>query len=480
MTIEARMADGRILEFPDGTDSQVVQATVKKLFAEKAVQESKLTTDAAATSIEERAMKIYEIEALDGNKYRIQAPDGATKEEAYQALLEQHPEAGIPAKQVGMSMESVALLITSAVVGFGIAFFIERKVTKTLQTKAQKVWLSIAGTVIGLGLMGLLNEFIVIPYSGSTTNFQNVFKYIFFNILVFPVLIGLVIWWLKVKATSVSTDVVTTPPKVDSSLLKTEVTERDAQPAEDLYAKALYELEGGKRIDGVWAKCFAEADGVESVAKAQYIRIRVTQLQLLIDQSIRQKQESEKINVELDQASKSNLSPDTSDINLFKYVVVGLALTLLTVFGTLYGSGFFQDNKKKEQVKALQQLEEFEKQAAAVPKFKGSPTQYEKNYFQLEKELMTNITGSKKVMVVQLAVMTHYDTRVFDNIKKHEFALRSAMLDIMRQSTEAEASKPEFRKEMAVKFKDVMNAMLEEYEDFGGIEEVMYTSFELR
>jgi len=80
-------------------------------------------------------------------------------------------------------------------------------------------------------------------------------------------------------------------------------------------------------------------------------------------------------------------------------------------------------------------------------------------------------------MVVQLAVMTHYDTRVFDNIKKHEFALRSAMLDIMRQSTEAEVGKPDFRKELAVKLKDVMNAMLEEYEDFGGIEEVMFTSF---
>ena len=78
---------------------------------------------------------------------------------------------------------------------------------------------------------------------------------------------------------------VTTPPKVDSSLLKTEVTERDAQPAEDLYAKALYELEGGKRIDGLWAKCFADANGVENVAKAQYIKIRVSQLQLTINQA---------------------------------------------------------------------------------------------------------------------------------------------------------------------------------------------------
>ena len=66
---------------------------------------------------------------------------------------------------------------------------------------------------------------------------------------------------------------------------------------------------------------------------------------------------------------------------------------------------------------------------------------------------------------------------MFDNIKKHEFALRSAMLDIMRQSTEAEVNKPDFRKELAVKLKDVMNSMLEEYEDFGGIEEVMFTSF---
>jgi flagellar FliL protein len=80
-------------------------------------------------------------------------------------------------------------------------------------------------------------------------------------------------------------------------------------------------------------------------------------------------------------------------------------------------------------------------------------------------------------MVVQMAVMTHYDTRVFDNIKKHEFALRSAMLDVMRQTTEAETTKPEFRKELALRLKDVMNAMLEEYEDFGGIEEVMFTSF---
>jgi len=170
-------------------------------------------------------------------------------------------------------------------------------------------------------------------------------------------------------------------------------------------------------------------------------------------------------------------------ILLIAGIAVGAIVLLVGVaFGTLYMSGYYE---KKAELAAMDKLEELEAAAtkakdeapAKLKKEAPEATRFEKNYFQIEKELMTNITGSKKVMVVQLAVMTHYDTRVFDNIKKHEFALRSAMLDIMRQSTEAEVSKPDFRKELAVKLKDIMNSMLEEYEDFGGIEEVMFTSF---
>jgi flagellar FliL protein len=168
-------------------------------------------------------------------------------------------------------------------------------------------------------------------------------------------------------------------------------------------------------------------------------------------------------------------------------LIIGIAVLAIVVmvgvaFGTLYFSGYYE---KKAELAAMDKLEELEAAAtkakdeapSKLKKEAPEATRFEKNYFQIEKELMTNITGSKKVMVVQLAVMTHYDTRVFDNIKKHEFALRSAMLDIMRQSTEAEVNKPDFRKELALKLKDVMNSMLEEYEDFGGIEEVMFTSF---
>jgi len=67
--------------------------------------------------------------------------------------------------------------------------------------------------------------------------------------------------------------------------------------------------------------------------------------------------------------------------------------------------------------------------------------------------------------------------RVFDNVKKHEFALRSVMMDVMRQTVDADLSKPDFRKELAVRLRDAMNSLLEKYEDFGGIEDVYFTSF---
>jgi len=170
---------------------------------------------------------------------------------------------------------------------------------------------------------------------------------------------------------------------------------------------------------------------------------------------------------------------------ILKIILIVLGAIVLMVgvaFGTLFFSGYFE---KKAELAAQDKLEELEAAASKakveapskIKKEAPEATRFEKNYLQLEKELMTNITGSKKVMVVQVALMTHYYTRVFDNVKKHEFALRSAMLDVMRQTTEAEVSKPDFRKELAVKLKEVANELLEKFEDFGGIEDIFFTSF---
>jgi flagellar FliL protein len=102
---------------------------------------------------------------------------------------------------------------------------------------------------------------------------------------------------------------------------------------------------------------------------------------------------------------------------------------------------------------------------------------FQQSYMELERPLLANVTGSRKVMQVRLAIMTHYDERVFNNVKKHEFAIRSAVLDVMRQATEADIVKSTFRVELAERIRLTMNALLEKYEDFGGIEEIHFTEF---
>jgi flagellar FliL protein len=172
-------------------------------------------------------------------------------------------------------------------------------------------------------------------------------------------------------------------------------------------------------------------------------------------------------------------------ILLILVIVLSVIVLIMSVmFGTLYFSGFFEH---KSEAAAHEKVDELEKEADAARnatpegpskvKKEAESTRFENTYLEIDKEFMTNITNSKKIMVVKVAVMTHYDSRVFDNVKKHEFAIRSAVLDVMRQSTEADVAKADFRSELAAKIKVVMNDMLMKYEDFGGIEDVFFTSF---
>jgi len=99
------------------------------------------------------------------------------------------------------------------------------------------------------------------------------------------------------------------------------------------------------------------------------------------------------------------------------------------------------------------------------------------NYYSLEKPMLSNLSGTRKVMQVTLTIMTHYDERVIKNVKTHELALRAGILDLMRTKTEADLKDPDFRKQLAEEVRVVINSLLEKYEGFGGIEEVMFSEF---
>ena len=166
--------------------------------------------------------------------------------------------------------------------------------------------------------------------------------------------------------------------------------------------------------------------------------------------------------------------------------VVGLIVLIVgIVLGTLFFTGYFNPKPPVDPEAAAEADGHGgghgDKKGDGKPskKAKDSPelTRFEYTYMQIEREFLVNVSGSKKVMSVQIAVMTHYDERVFENVKKHDFAIRSAVMDVMRMTTDADLVKPDFRKELAVKIRDAINTLLEKYEDFGGIEEIHFTNF---
>ena len=133
----------------------------------------------------------------------------------------------------------------------------------------------------------------------------------------------------------------------------------------------------------------------------------------------------------------------------------------------------------KEAAAALEQLE---LKVAALEKetldsAAQEKTRLKNTFMEIERPLVANIVNSRKVMQVRVAIMTHGANRDVQIIEKHEFATRSALLDVMRRVDEATLSEANFRLDLAERMKKAINTTLENYEDFGGVDEVLFTEF---
>lgn len=178
---------------------------------------------------------------------------------------------------------------------------------------------------------------------------------------------------------------------------------------------------------------------------------------------------------------------------LLRYLLLGTAALIIvavTVLATMFfvSAGPFASDSGSQIEDTIQQLElDAEEARARAEELARGPakdtletpelTRFENTYKEMERPLVANIVNSRKVMQVKVAIMTHYDDRVVANIEKHDFAIRSEILDVMRTVDEAKLSEDSFRKELAEKLKMAINSVLEKYEDFGGVEEVLFTEF---
>ena len=85
-----------------------------------------------------------------------------------------------------------------------------------------------------------------------------------------------------------------------------------------------------------------------------------------------------------------------------------------------------------------------------------------------------------RVLQLGIGVSTQYDDTVMMNVESHQLALRSVILGVISNFSEEDVKGSAGREMLAVSIRDAINGKLEALENFGGIEEVHFTSFVLQ
>ena len=105
----------------------------------------------------------------------------------------------------------------------------------------------------------------------------------------------------------------------------------------------------------------------------------------------------------------------------------------------------------------------------------GSP--YKTTYFTFPEEFTSNLRASDALIQVSLACSTHRDGRVIMWLKKHELAVRSAMLAVLADTPEEDVNTIPGKAKLQQRLAAAINKVLVEEEGFGGIDNVYFKSF---
>jgi len=105
----------------------------------------------------------------------------------------------------------------------------------------------------------------------------------------------------------------------------------------------------------------------------------------------------------------------------------------------------------------------------------GSP--WRTSYYNFSDEFTSNLRDSTSLIQVSLACSTQRDGRVLMWLKKHELAVRSAMLAVLADTPEAEVNSIAGKEQLQRRLAAAINRVLIDKEGFGGVDNVYFKSF---
>jgi len=107
----------------------------------------------------------------------------------------------------------------------------------------------------------------------------------------------------------------------------------------------------------------------------------------------------------------------------------------------------------------------------------ADPSKYQATYFQIAAPFTSNLSDSDSFAQISIAVSTYYDNRVIEAVKRHEMAIRSAILLQMAQESEMALATPTGKEELQGRLKKIINDQLKLKTGFGGVDNVYFTNF---
>ena len=103
--------------------------------------------------------------------------------------------------------------------------------------------------------------------------------------------------------------------------------------------------------------------------------------------------------------------------------------------------------------------------------------QYASTYYRMENDFTSNIQDSSHFVQVGIAVSTHYDDSVIENLRTNEIAVRSAILMTLGDTPEDQVITSDGKRMLQRRLVQAINQVLQEREGFGGISNVYFTNF---
>jgi flagellar FliL protein len=176
---------------------------------------------------------------------------------------------------------------------------------------------------------------------------------------------------------------------------------------------------------------------------------------------------------------------------LIKIILFAVGGIMLVVIGLAVGYFVFGSNQPdpSEEIEAIIERKMEEAEAAESAADNESPEKVSKEtpeqenfvtiYYEFPGTFTTNLRGSRKMLQVGIGVSTQYDDTVMINVEAHELALRSTVLGVLSEFGEEDVQGTNGKAALASALKEGINSKLILLENFGGVEEVLFTSFVL-